>query len=252
MSMATASVTSATVLPTRREARIAGLLYLLAGLPGPFAYIYTPGQLFVRGNPAATVQQTVMHADLLRAAVVSELVSAVLLILAASALHRMFAGVDRWRAGLMLLFASVPAAIVFANATNQLGALSAAQSALAASGQSNGADAMLATLLMQMHSRGVTLANIFWGLWLVPLGLLVGASGFMPRWLGYLLVIGGCAYAAESLIIIAAPDATQAASAAGSLVGGVAEFTMIIWLLMGGVKQPAEPVGGTAAAGPRS
>jgi hypothetical protein len=250
--MKTVSGAETSVPPTRHDARIAGLLYLLAGLPGPFAYIYTPGHLFAAGNPLATMQLTLAHADLLRAAVVAELVSAVLLILAASALHRIFAGVDRWQAGLMLLFASLPAAIVFANATNQLGALAAAQAAVNTSGQSNGLDPMLTTVLMQMHARGVTLANIFWGLWLVPLGLLVAASGFMPRWLGYLLVIGGCAYAVESLTIIAAPNAAQAASVAGSVLGGVAELAMILWLLIWGVRQPAELVGGTAPAGSRS
>jgi uncharacterized membrane protein YpjA len=250
--MVTASGAEITGLPSRRNARIAGLLYLLAGMPGPFAYIYTPRVLFVPGNPAATMQLTLAHADLLRAAVVSELVSAVLLILAASALHRLLASVDRWQAGLMLLFASLPAAMVFANATNQLGALSAAQAAVSTSGQSNGLEPILTTLLMQMHARGVTLANIFWGLWLVPLGLLVAGSGFMPRWLGYLLVIGGCAYAVESFTIIAAPNAAQAASVAGSVLGGIAELAMILWLLIWGVRQPPELVGGTAPAASRS
>jgi hypothetical protein len=81
----------------------------------------------------------------------------------------------------------------------------------------------------------VLAVEIFWGLWLVPFGLLVMKSGFLPRVLGTLLVIAGVAYVAHSVIslllggprIILYEWATMLARAAG-------EFPIMLWLLIKG------------------
>src|SRR5258706_2629727 len=49
----------------------------------------------------------------------------------------------------------------------------------------------LAYLFVRLHSYGISLAFIFSGLWLFPLGYLVFKSGFLPKILGVLLIIGG-------------------------------------------------------------
>ena len=38
---------------TKRTARVAGLLYLLMGIPGAFSVMYVPSTLIVRGNATA-------------------------------------------------------------------------------------------------------------------------------------------------------------------------------------------------------
>ncbi|MHC4073208.1 MAG: DUF4386 domain-containing protein, partial [Planctomycetota bacterium] len=49
----------------------------------------------------------------------------------------------------------------------------------------------LVMLFLDLHKHGIGIAQIFWGLWLLPLGYLVFKSGFLPRILGVLLIIGG-------------------------------------------------------------
>ncbi len=39
---------------TKKAARVAGLLYLLACIPAPFSLIYVPNTLIVPGNATAT------------------------------------------------------------------------------------------------------------------------------------------------------------------------------------------------------
>src|ERR1051326_1337609 len=58
----------------------------------------------------------------------------------------------------------------------------------------------LGMLFLRLHTHGVLAVEIFWGLWLVPFGLLVMKSRFLPRLLGILLVIAGVAYVAHSIV----------------------------------------------------
>jgi hypothetical protein len=93
----------------------------------------------------------------------------------------------------------------------------------------------LGMLFLRLHTHGVLAVEIFWGLWLVPFGLLVMKSRFLPRVLGILLVIAGVAYVAHSLIsllldgprIILYERATMLVRAAG-------EFPIMLWLLIKG------------------
>jgi hypothetical protein len=89
--------------------------------------------------------------------------------------------------------------------------------------------------------------EIFWGLWLVPFGLLVRKSRFLPRVLGILLVIAGAAYVAHSAISLLLGGArfvlyervTMLARAAG-------EFPIMLWLLIKGADpRPLLPPSGS-------
>lgn len=47
---------------------------------------------------------------------------------------------------------------------------------------------------LHLYNDGILLATVFWGLWLFPLGLLVYRSGFIPKFLGVLLMFGCLGY----------------------------------------------------------
>jgi len=86
-----------------------------------------------------------------------------------------------------------------------------------------------------LHSQGIIVAAIFWGLWLFPFGILVIRSGFIPRVLGILPFIAGSAYLASSsaslLLPRYAPLVNQFA-----MVLEIAEVPIIFWLLIWGAK----------------
>ena len=50
---------------------------------------------------------------------------------------------------------------------------------------------VLAMLFLNLHFHGLVVGEIFFGLWLVPLALLVYRSRFLPRFLGVWLALGG-------------------------------------------------------------
>jgi hypothetical protein len=221
----------AEALAASRTARIAGFLYLLAGIGAPFAYIIAPAKLMVRGDAAATLARVVAAPSYLRLGVAAELISSVLLICAAAALHHLLERVNRAQARLMLIFASLAAPIVFADAVDQLAALDVA-------GANGGAGAaQLALLFMTLHRHGIVLAQVFWGLWLLPLGLLFIGSKFLPRAIGVLLLAGGSAYVVASMAALFVPTFAPIVSQVAAVAGGIAEASAIIWLIGWGTKE---------------
>jgi hypothetical protein len=95
----------------------------------------------------------------------------------------------------------------------------------------------LALGFLRLHSNGVTVSTVFWGLWLFPFGILVIKSRFFPRILGILLMVAGFAYLTSSLTSIAAPAYRSIVSQfMMPLYSG--EVPIIFWLLIKGAKVP--------------
>jgi hypothetical protein len=87
-----------------------------------------------------------------------------------------------------------------------------------------------------LHGRGLDVAAFFWGLWLFPFGMLVIRSGFIARVLGYLMMIAGVAYVANSFTALIMP---QYAALVGqvTMVLYVGELPIMFWLLIWGAKE---------------
>src|SRR5262249_32601087 len=75
----------------------------------------------------------------------------------------------------------------------------------------------------------------FFGLWLFPFGLLVIRSGFIPRILGYLLIIAGSSYVLGSLNFVLSPPFGNVVSIVVG-VGYLGELGVVVWLLVTAVR----------------
>jgi hypothetical protein len=101
-------------------------------------------------------------------------------------LYRLFKPVNTLLAQqLLILGALVSVPIVFLNTVNEMAALTLARGPAFLSVFDRGQADALAYLFLRLHSLGINVASIFWGLWLIPFGLLVVRSGWFPRVLGY-------------------------------------------------------------------
>jgi ABC-type multidrug transport system permease subunit len=87
-------------------------------------------------------------------------------------------------------------------------------------------------LFTEMHANGYLIAQIFFGLWLWPLGVLVLRSGWFPRALGWLLIVGAGCYLVETLLLFALPDLSSTWEGILVLPAAVAELWMVVWLLI--------------------
>jgi hypothetical protein len=98
-------------------------------------------------------------------------------------------------------------------------------------------------LFLSLRAQGHFVKEVFWGLWLFPFGLLVMKSGFLPRILGVLLLVNGCAYVATSLTSLLRPASASAVTRAcmPALLG---ELWVMLWLLAKGAKLPPSVTAG--------
>jgi len=223
---------------TKKKARLAGLLYFLFSLPGPFVLLYLPRKLTVKGDAAATAEHIRAFETLLRMGIAGELICFAGFIFVGLALYRLFKPVSEGHALAMLVLDLLSVPISFLGVLSEVAALNFA-------GAGGGArflsafDARqrdaLAYLSLDLHTDGFVVAGIFWGLWLFPFGICVIRSGFIPRVLGLLLIIAGCAYVVDSFTDLVFP---QYAHAVGQftkfLTAG--ELPIIFWLLIWGAR----------------
>jgi Domain of unknown function (DUF4386) len=221
--------------PTVKAARIAGAIYLSMVFTAPFSLIYVPSKLIVRGNAAATADNIMAHETMFRLSILGDLIGQVIFICLAIALYRLLRDVSKPWAWLMVAFVLVSAAVCFMNVLNNIAALILFRGAEFLSVFDKPQRDALGMLFLRLHSHGIFNAEIFWGLWLFPFGLLVFRSGFMPRFIGVWLMINCFGYVALSVIALFFPDYYQAAFRYSQPVL-FGELVVMLWLLIKGAK----------------
>lgn len=220
-----------------RNARIAGLLYLGFSLIGIVRLIYIPSHLFVQGDAAATANNIVTHESLFRWGIVCYLVGAAGWIFVTLALYQLLRGVDEKLAAVMVILGSlVVVPIFFVNALNDVAALLLVRGGDFLSVFDKPQLEALAMLFLRLHHYGDAANEIFWGLWLIPLGLLVYKSRFLPRFLGVWLMAACFGYLALCLSDFLFPQyADKVFSCTQPLTIG--ELAFMLWLLIMGAKE---------------
>lgn len=214
-------------------ARGAGLLALCTLILGSFAG-FVSTRLVVRGDAVLTADNIAASESLFRLGVVGGLAMYVVFILYVLVLYKLLAPVDTNHAVLMVVFALVGVAIAMLNQVNQAAALlllSGADYLTALTADQIQAQVML---FLGLHLHGGLIAAIFWGLWLFPLGWLVFRSGYFPKILGVLLMIGCFGW----LILFLQRFLFPSYEAVGysRFAAHVAELTWMLWLLIKGVN----------------
>lgn len=227
-----------------RNARIAGLLYLTLVI-APLRLIYIPSKLIVSGNAAATASNIAAHQTLFRLGILTDLFTAVMGIFLTLALYRLFKGVDQFLAAMVVVLGALMVTpIYFLNTLNDAATLLLVRGADFLSVFDKPQREAMAMLFLRLHHHGVVVNEVFWGLWLLPFGLLVYKSRFLPRFLGVWLVLNCFAYVAQSVTGIMWP---QYEDAVGNYAFPVmfGELAIMLWLIIMGAKE-RQPL--TAAA----
>jgi hypothetical protein len=233
---------------THNPGRVAGLWYLLLCIAGPLRLVYIPTKLFVHGDAAATVNNIATHEWLFRFGIVGDLFGAVVLIFLVLAFYRLFKNVDQYLAMLVVIVGGVmPALLYFVNVVSDSGALMIARGADFLSVFDKPQRDALVMLLLRLHDAQNTAAEMLWGLWLIPLAILVYRSRFLPRFLGVWLVANGIAYVVLCLTGELFPQYYNRAFVMSqpALFG---EIALMLWLVIKGSKsQPQNAVAVSSA-----
>ncbi|HKN33107.1 MAG TPA: DUF4386 domain-containing protein [Terriglobales bacterium] len=219
-----------------KNARVAGLFYLTL-MTAPLRLIYIPNKLFVHGDATATANNIAAHETLFRLGILSDLFTATMVIFLTLALYRLFEGVDEGLARLVVILGALMVTpISFLNTINDAAALVLVRGADFLTVFDKLQRDALAMLFLRLHGHGVLVNEVFWGLWLLPFGLLVYRSRFLPRILGVWLMLNCFAYLAESVTGILCPqyESTVSNWAFPVMFG---ELAIMLWLIIMGAKE---------------
>lgn len=218
----------------KKTARFAGLLYLIMAITGIFGQ-YVRSTLIIYGDATATASNILTSEWLFRIGFMSDLTMITVYFLTACVLYMLLESVNKNIALLFVLFTLGSVSVLFINALNQFAAL------LILSGADYltvfGADQLnsLAMLFLNLHQYGYYIAQIFFGLWLLPLGYLVYKSDHFPKFIGVALMVACFGHLLEFFQIFLFPN-YKIIAYPGLIAAMIGEFSLMFYLLIKGVR----------------
>ena len=231
----------------KRLARVAGILYLIVGIFGGFVLAYVTPMLYVPGDAAASAAKVVANAGLVRFAVLADLLQATVFVFLGMTLYLLLRHVHKNAATAMVILVAIATTIMCLDKVFQFAALRVATDSFYALTFGVAGSNALVLLLLDMHNYGYLIAQIFFGLWLVPLGYLAYRSGMFPRALGVVLIVAGASYLVDLLAAFLIPDVRAAIHPFLAAPPAIAEIWMLGYLLVFGVRTPAPDKDSVAA-----
>lgn len=221
---------------TKKTAHQAGLLYFLFMIVAIVGEFFFPA-FMVPEDAAATASKIAAAEPTYRIGILIGFVTLVIFIFLVVSLYKLLKDVDKSQAILMVLLVSIGVAIALANLLNKFAPLVLLSGADYLSVFSKPQLDALALGFLRLHSSGATVSMAFWGLWLLPFGILVIKSGFFPRLLGILLLVAGFAYLTSSVTSMVLPEYRQVVARV-MMPFYFGEVPIIFWLLIKGAKVP--------------
>lgn len=220
----------------KRLGRIAGVFYLLVGIFGGFAEGFVDPKIYVANDAAATAGNVLANSALVRMGVAAHLVDAVFFVFTALTLYILLQHVHKSVARAMLVLVAVAVGIITLNAVFQFEGLRVAtDSTFAAAFGAAGSNALV-LLLLDIQHYGTLSAQVFFGLWLAPLGYLAYKSRLFPKALGVVLVAATVCYLVDLIAGFLVPDFGKQIHSFIVIVPAIAEIWMVLYLLVVGVR----------------
>ena len=227
----------------RKAANSARVWYALLFAFSIIGILFADARFYVPGDAAATAARILAGEGLFRLGIVSNLAGQVCQIFLGLVLYRLFKSVDRNQARSMLALVVAMVPVAFLNMLNKLAPLILLGNSAFLKAFEPAQLQALAMLFIELQKYGTLIAGVFWGLWLLPLGLLVIKSGFFPRFLGVLLLIGCAGYVLDFLVALLLPNIRQTVSPITQALSAIGELPFVLWVIIRGAKDPARNAG---------
>lgn len=225
---------------TQAYARTAGALYLLIAISGGFSLGYVPAILSASGDAAATVGNILQNPVLFRLGILGDITVILCELIVTAMLYIMFKPISATLTAIAAFARLSMAIIMGVNLMLQMVPALLLNGGASLSGFSTEQLHSIIYLFIEIHQAGVYVWGLFFGVHLLLLGYLVVKSGFFPKPLGVLMMIGSFGYLLESIAIMTLPDLGILALLKNALlvITVVAEVSFTLWLLSKGVKSP--------------
>ena len=194
----------ATLRSDSRTARLAAALFFFVCVPlALWDQSYVPAKIFVPQDPIATINNLLSNEFIFRISMVSHLTGFLIFVFMIILFHRIFMPVDKNLSRLMLFSVLAQIPVVFICEVFNYAALMVLKSpARSTFDVLHQQEVAYFLLRIPRYATGAGMGKLFLGLCFIPFGMLVFRSGFAPRIIGILLIIGGVGYVADCCIAI--------------------------------------------------
>jgi len=217
-------------------ARIAGLLYLIIAVCGGFSIGYVPSVIIADGDAATTAHKLTAHMGLFKLGALGDIVVLLAEVILTVLLYVLLRAVNQTLSLIALsarmLMVAVMAFLLLINIMAPVVLAGGVDPALAQH---------TALTLFMAHDLGTCVWQLFFGLHLMALGTLVIRSGYLPRLLGGMMLVGSFGYTLQGIAKITAVQIAPLNWLALALLVlvTIGELAFAFWLLIRGINDDA-------------
>lgn len=218
----------------QKTARLCGMLYLSGAITAIYTHVYVASKIFVKNDWMATNANILQNEFLLKSGIVSHIAGMLVSLVLVLYLYRLFSSVDAHLSGMLLLFVAVQIPIVIGMESLRLTALMLLKGEVFSSMDAS-ETGKWAAVYMKTYGQAAVLLQVFFGLWLLPLGRLIFKSAYLPGILGILLIAAGVAYMVDSFTYLLFPKYRSYTNTPALVLSGLGEVSTMLWLIVKGV-----------------
>lgn len=219
----------------KKTARLSGFLFLLWIIIGFYDMFFISPKIFIKADIADTSQNILTQELLFRTGIFSGLIASVIWILLVLTFYRLFKSVNESKAKLLVAFVIAQVPVVFIKVAFSIATLMILKGkVLLTFDIAQRQD--ISNLFLKINDYSVYALELFWGLWLFPLAILVYQSNFIPRFIGIWLIINGFVYVLLSFSDIVLPQYRDVIFTYG-MPAMFGELVLMFWLLIFGIKK---------------
>jgi hypothetical protein len=222
-----------------RQARIAGLCYLMVIAGGLYAEAFVRASVLVPGDPAATARAIAASETLWRSGVAVHLLYLVPAIVVNVLICDLFKAVEPTLARLALVFSLAGVIVEAASLVNLYVPLAVIEATGALTALGEGQRQAQSYLAIGLFDTGFGFALLFFAGFCVLIGTLILRSRLIPRVIGALMVVAGGCYVVNTLALILSPALSDRLVPGILLPVGLAELSLALWLAVKGVQPEA-------------
>jgi hypothetical protein len=221
-----------------RLPRLVGVLYLILAVCGLTSQLSARVGTAVVLDPSASADHIRAATGWFQIGLAADGLYMAGFVVLSLALYALFATSSPRIAAALLVFGAVAVAMMGVSLLNRAGAYAIATDATTAAALgARGVDA-LAGVYLDLHRHGRLIAQLFVGMWLLSLGYVVQHSGYVPRVLGMLLLLGGIGYLGDVVGFFLTPGFESSLTPYLVMPAGLAEVSFLLWLLVKGATRP--------------
>lgn len=214
-------------------ARIAGFMYFLTIVFALLSIEFFPSLLIAEGNISQTITAIKEHPILFQLYLFMGIFGYLSYQFVAIALFKLLRDIDQTQAWIMAIIVTASIPVAFMGIIPKVEIFSAIKDSYYLDINHIEQLEVDISQLLQIHHKWYLVSQIFWGLWLIPLGWLVYHSDFLPNFLGIMLIFGCFSY------LLSAASPIMFPSFKGSIIDyllklcqAIGEIGLCLWLLI--------------------